>query len=75
MTKLIPIFIEGRRWIQLGQLPIEEEKSLKSWLPSSRFKTIEFQGMVLQDCLDFSVYSYWRKSYGLGHSGAQEMDF
>lgn len=62
MTKLIPIFIEGKKWIQLSQLSSDQAKSLKSRLPVNCLKKISFQGMVLNDCLDFDTYEYWFKS-------------
>lgn len=62
MTKLIPIFIEGEKWIQLSQLSSDQAKSLKSILPVNCLKKILFQGMELNECLDFDTYEYWFKS-------------
>lgn len=62
MAKLIPIFIDGKKWVQLSQLSEEQAKSLKSWLPSLGLKKILFQGMELSDCLDFETYEYWFRS-------------
>lgn len=62
MTKLIPIFIEGEKWIQVSQLSSEQAIKLKSWLPVSSFKKIFFQGMELCDCLKFETYEHWFRS-------------
>lgn len=59
MTKLIPIFIEGEKWIQVSLLSFEEANKLKSWLPVYSFKKIIFQGMELSDCLKFEMYEQW----------------
>ena len=59
MTKLIPIFIEGKKWIQLSQLSGEHARSLKSFLPVNSFKKIFFQGIELTECLDFETYEWW----------------
>ncbi len=62
MTKLIPIFIEGEKWIQISQLSSEQANKLKSWLPVYSFKKIIFQGMELCDCLKFETYEQWFRS-------------
>ncbi|WP_026950741.1 hypothetical protein [Algoriphagus mannitolivorans] len=59
MAKLIPIFIEGKKWVQLSQLSSEQAQSLKSWLPVNCLKKILFQGIELTDCLDFETYELW----------------
>jgi hypothetical protein len=65
MTKLIPIFIEGEKWIQISQLSSEQAIKLKSWLPVYSFKKIIFQGMELSDCLKFETYEHWFRSSDL----------
>jgi len=62
MTKLIPIFIEREKWIQVSQLSSEQANKLKSWLPVYLFKKIIFQGMELSDCLRFETYEHWLRS-------------
>jgi hypothetical protein len=62
MTKLIPIFINGKKWIQLSQLSVDQGRSLKSILPLGSLQKVIFQGIELNDCLDFDVYEYWFKS-------------
>lgn len=62
MTKLIPISIEGEKWIQLSQLTVDQVRSLKSFLPVSCLKKVLFQGIELTDCLEFETYEYWFKS-------------
>ncbi|GAA0877535.1 hypothetical protein GCM10009119_05030 [Algoriphagus jejuensis] len=62
MTKLIPIFIEGKKWVQLSQLTVDQAHSLKSYLPVLCLKKIFFHGIELSDCLDFDTYEYWFKS-------------
>lgn len=62
MTKLIPIFIEGKQWIQLSQLTAEQAQSLKTFLPVSSLKKLFFQGIELSDCIDFHAYEIWFRS-------------
>jgi hypothetical protein len=62
MTKLVPIFIEGKTWIQLSQLTVDQAQSLKSFLPVLNLQKILFHGIELSDCLDFDTYEYWFKS-------------
>jgi hypothetical protein len=71
MRKLIPIFIEGKKWIQLSQLNVDQARLLKSSLPLNCLKKILFQGIVLTDCIDFDTYEYWFKSQQIsGHQQA-----
>jgi len=58
MTKLTPIFIDGKKWIQLSQLSIEQVRMIKHWLPISSFRIVLFQGIELTDCLDFETYDF-----------------
>ncbi|HSF54581.1 MAG TPA: hypothetical protein VLA71_12555 [Algoriphagus sp.] len=75
MTKLIPIYIEGKKWIQLSQLTVDQACSLKSFLPVNCLKRILFQGMELSDCLDFDTYEYWFKSQQISGKRPALMDF
>lgn len=75
MTKLIPIFIEGKKWIQLSQLSVEQVRSLKSFLPVNCVKKIFFHGIVLTDCLDFETYEYWFKSQQISGAHQALLDF
>lgn len=75
MTKLIPIFIEGKKWIQLSQLTIDQARSIKSILPVNSLKKILFQGMELSDCLDFHTYEYWFKSQQISKQRPALLDF
>lgn len=59
MTKLIPMVIKGEKVIQLAQLTIDQANDLRNWLPQSSIKTMEFQGMKLNDCVPFETYNYW----------------
>lgn len=62
MTKLVPILIGEQRIIQLSQLNMEEADDLRSFLPGSSIKKMDFQGMELHDCIDFETYEYWVNS-------------
>lgn len=75
MTKLIPIFIEGKKWIQLSQLTLDQARSLKSILPVTCLKKILFQGIELTDCLDFDTYEYWFKSQQISGQRPALLDF
>lgn len=59
MTKLIPIFIEGKKWIQISQLPVDQVKAIRAYLPVNSLKKVFFQGLELNDCLDFDTYEWW----------------
>ncbi|SFA75598.1 hypothetical protein [Algoriphagus aquimarinus] len=75
MTKLIPIFINGGKWIQLSQLSKEQSAKLKSWLPVSCLKKIIFQGMEFSDCLDFETYEYWFRTNQVSEQKQALLDF
>lgn len=75
MTKLIPIFIEGKRWIQLSQLSVDQLRSLKSFLPAQDVKKILLHGIELTDCLDFEIYEYWFKSQQIPSQREALLDF
>jgi hypothetical protein len=75
MTKLIPIFIDGKKWIQLSQLTVDQVRSLKSILPVNCIKKIIFQGVELNDCLEFGTYEYWFKSQQISGQPQALLDF
>lgn len=75
MTKLIPIFINGGKWIQLSQLSTEQGQKLKSWLPVSCLKKVLYNGMELKDCVDFETYEYWFKSHQVSGQRQAALDF
>ncbi len=75
MTKLIPIFIEGKKWIQLSQLSVNQVRSLKSFLPVLQVKKITFHGIELSDCLDFDTYEYWFRSQQIPGEREALLDF
>ncbi|WP_192347622.1 hypothetical protein [Algoriphagus sp. Y33] len=75
MTKLIPIFINGGKWIQLSQLSEEQATKLKSWLPVSCLKKIIFQGVEFSDCLDFETYEYWFRTHQVSGQKQALLDF
>ncbi|GAB3653338.1 hypothetical protein GCM10028791_23440 [Echinicola sediminis] len=62
MTKLVPILIGEQRMIQLSQLSMDEANDLRSFLPGSSIKKMNFEGMELHDCIDFKTYEYWVNS-------------
>jgi hypothetical protein len=62
MTKLIPIFIDGEKWIQVSQLSASQALKLRVSLPINSFKKIIFQGIELYDCLLFDRYEHWFRS-------------
>jgi hypothetical protein len=75
MTKLIPILLEGKSWIQLSQLSLDQAHSLKSWLPVNGLKRITFQGLTLHDCVDFVTYECWFRSQMVGNIKRVSLDF
>jgi hypothetical protein len=62
MTKLLPIFIDGEKWIQVSQLSDPQALKLRVSLPIHSFKKIIFQGIELSDCLQFERYEHWFRS-------------
>lgn len=62
MTKLVPILIDDKRIIQLSQLTIDQANDLRSFLPVASIQQLMYQGMELQDCIDFDTYEYWFQS-------------
>ncbi|MBC6365496.1 hypothetical protein [Algoriphagus sp. AK58] len=75
MTKLIPIFIDGKKWIQLSQLSLDQAKALRDWLPVGCLKKIKFQGITLSECLDFETYEYWFRAQRVGDRKQAVLDF
>jgi hypothetical protein len=75
MTKLIPIFIDGKKWIQLSQLSSEQSRLIKSWLPISSLRKVLFQGMELTDCLDFETYDFWFRTNQVKNDKQALLDF
>jgi hypothetical protein len=75
MIKLIPIFIDGKKWIQLSQLSTEQSRLIKSWLPISSLRKVLFQGMELTDCLDFETYDFWFRTNQVKNDKQALLDF
>ena len=75
MNKLIPIFINGKKWVQLSQLTREQERRFKSWLPVNCLKKVLFNGIELKDCVDFETYEYWFKSNQMARQKQGSLDF
>jgi hypothetical protein len=75
MTKLVPISIEGGKWIQLSQLSSKHAKQFKSWLPVNSLKKVLFHGIELNECVDFSTYEYWFRSCQASNSIISALDF
>ncbi|MDG1277558.1 MAG: hypothetical protein P8O16_09780 [Algoriphagus sp.] len=75
MTKLIPIFINGKKWVQLSQLSQDQANVIKSWLPVNSLRKILFHGMEITDCLDFDTYEYWFNSNEVSKQKQAYLDF
>ncbi len=75
MTKLTPIFINGKKWIQLSQLSIEQARLIKHWLPFSSLRKVLFQGIELTDCLDFETYDFWFRTNQVTKDKQALLDF
>ncbi len=75
MTKLIPISLNGKHWIQLSQLSSDQAQVLRSWLPVNCIKKIIFQGMEFTDCLDFETYEYWFRTHQVSKQRQALLDF
>jgi hypothetical protein len=75
MTKHIPIFIEGEKWIPLTYFSDQEKKSFQEWLPSYRLKKVKMPGLVLTECLDFKTYACWLRLKELSYPKAPIFDF
>jgi hypothetical protein len=75
MTKLVPIFIDGKTWIQLAQLSADQALSLRTFLPMGSFKKILFQGIELNDCISFEAYEIWFRSKQVLNQKQAFLDF
>jgi hypothetical protein len=75
MTKHIPIYIEGEKWIPLTCFSDQEKKSFKEWLPSYRLKKVKLPGLVLTECLDFKTYACWLRLKELSYTKVPIFDF
>ncbi len=63
MTKLVPILIGGKQVVQLSQLTIDQANDLRSFLPPSSIIKLNYKGMELNECIDFSTYEYWFQAH------------
>lgn len=75
MTKHIPIYIEGEKWIPLSYFIYQEKKSFKEWLPGYRLKKVKLPGVVLTECLDFKTYACWLRLKELSYTKVPIFDF
>ena len=75
MTKHIPIYIEGEKWIPLTYFSDQEKKSFKEWLPSYRLKKVKLPGVVLTECLDFKTYACLLRLKELSYTKVPIFDF
>ncbi len=75
MSKHLPIYIEGEKWIPLTYFSEQEKKSFKEWLPSYRLKKVMLPGVVLTECLDFKTYSCWLRLKELTFSKSPILEF
>lgn len=75
MNRLIPIFIDGRKWIQLSQLSIEQARLIRSWLPINSLRKVFFHGIELTDCLDFEIYDFWFRTNQVSKDKQALLDF
>ncbi|MBS9525508.1 hypothetical protein KI659_15940 [Litoribacter alkaliphilus] len=66
MNRLIPIWIDGEKFIQLSQLTFEQADKLRKLLPAGSIKKLFFQGIELPDCILFETYEYWFNHYSPG---------
>lgn len=62
MIKLLPIVIDGKKWIQISQLSSQQSTKLRVSIPIQHFRKIIFQGIELNDCLNFDQYELWFRS-------------
>ncbi len=63
MFKLKPIYLNGKKFIQLSQLPLRQATALLSWLPSKGVLRLKNDGVELEDCVEYSNYEYWFDTY------------
>ena len=75
MSKHLPIYIEGEKWIPLTYFSEQEKKSFKEWLPSYRLKKVMLPGVELNECLDFKTYACWLRLKELTYSKSPLLDF
>jgi hypothetical protein len=75
MSKHLPIYIEGEKWIPLTYFSEQEKISFKEWLPSYRLKKVMLPGVELTECLDFKTYSCWLRLRELTFSKSPILDF
>ena len=75
MSKHLPIYIEGEKWIPLTYFSEQEKKSFKEWLPGYRLKKVTLPGVVLTECLDFKTYACWLRLKELTYSRSAILDF
>jgi len=57
------MWIDGRKFIQLSQLTLEQANQLKSLLPAGSIKKLLFEGIELPDCILYETYEYWFSHY------------
>ncbi len=76
MSKLLPVVIEGHKFIQLSRLTIDQANDLRSWLPKNNLKKIKYQGVELSECIMFETYECWfRNNHVLSSTYETILDF
>lgn len=63
MFKLKPLYLNGKKFIQLSQLPIRQANALISWLPVKSIMQLKNDDVELDDCVDYANYEYWFDTY------------
>lgn len=63
MFKLKPLYLNGKKIIQLSQLPVRQATALISWLPLHGILRLKNDDVELEDCVEYSNYEYWFDTY------------
>lgn len=63
MFKLQPIYLNGKKFIQLSQMPLRQASMLLSWLPGKSILRLKSEEVELDDCVEYSNYEYWFDNY------------
>lgn len=63
MFKLKPMYLNGKKFIQLSQLPFRQASAFMSWLPGKSILRLWNDGVEMDDCVEYSNYEYWFDTY------------
>ncbi|EIM74781.1 hypothetical protein A3SI_15146 [Nitritalea halalkaliphila LW7] len=64
--RVIPIQINGEQFIPVDHLHFDQANDLRAWLPNEAFRSVRYEGLVIENCIAYASYVAWCKLNGVG---------